>query len=190
MNPIVAESEFWKFLVGGERLTSWISRIKIIVVGLLPRGSGRHDKGKNPVNCYGSGKRRLVFKVLKEKPTMCRANLPRLSRARLMRFLPAILVILIVAPRLARPKRVRTRNPQTRRSGPRPKSSSRRSMPPTPRRSASLGAGCRVHRRVRAVIPRSRSDRKGIRRLVQRASWRDHDRHHRVDTLPGARHRR
>ncbi len=35
-----------------------------------------------------------------------------------------------------------------------------------------------------------RGDRKGIRRPVQGASRRDHDRDHRVDTLPGTRHRR
>ena len=38
--------------------------------------------------------------------------------------------------------------------------------------------------------PRSRGDRKGIRRLVQEHPRRDHDRDHRVHTLPGARYRR
>jgi hypothetical protein len=33
-------------------LTSWISPIKITAVRLLPKGSGRHDMGKNPVNAY------------------------------------------------------------------------------------------------------------------------------------------
>ncbi len=43
-------SEFWQIL--GGRLTSWISPINITVVGLPPRGSDRHHKGKNPVNAY------------------------------------------------------------------------------------------------------------------------------------------
>ena len=36
----------------GGRLTTQIPPIKITVVGLPPRGSDRHDKGKNPVNGY------------------------------------------------------------------------------------------------------------------------------------------